>query len=274
MTDQTQELQAVKRKIRALIEKTPENGATEAEFMFAMKKVGELLLQYNLTMNDVTLREQVCVTKSFKSGSKQRDVLWLVASGLGKFLTCKHWYCRPSDGIEWSFFGLEHDVDMALYLCDFIQKAERTAVAEFKRSDIYKAFQGNRKIATNNFQNGFGMRIRERLIEMARMQEAEERKAHEYHAQKAEADGVMIEASQEAVVEHARQTTGTALMCVAKAKKIDEEFKKHGPKLSFRNVRSSARYSSGAYGAGQAAGSKVHLGRPLGGARTVSGLLG
>jgi hypothetical protein len=272
MTDQTQELQAVKRKIRALIEKTPENGATESEFMFAMKKVGELLTQYNLSMSEVTLREQVCVTKTFQTDSKKRNVTWLATGGMVKLLGLKYWYTRTHIGIVWNFFGLEQDVDMALYLCDFLQKAEDTATKEFKRSAIYREFTGSRIIATNSFANGFGRRINDRLNEMARETEAEERKAHQYHAQQAAQAGVMLQASQEAVVEHARQTTGTALMCVAKIKKVEEEFAKNGPKLRTRMHRSSARTHGDAYGAGRAAGSQLNLSRPVGGTK-VSGQL-
>lgn len=263
--DQTLELQAVKRKIRGLLEKKPENGATEGEFMLAMKKVGELLLQYNLNMNEVLLREQPCVTKTFQSGSMKRDVLWIVSSGLAKFLGLKHWYTRWHDGIRWTFFGLEHDVEMALYLCDFIQKAEATAVKEFKGTDTYKQFMGNRKIASNSFKNGFGYNISSRLFEMAREAEVEERKAHEYHAQKAREDGVMIETTDAAKAEHARQTTGTALITLAKAKFIEEEFKKSGPKLRYTRSYSKARTHGGSYCAGAAAGARVNLGRPLGG---------
>jgi hypothetical protein len=274
MTDQTQELQAVKRKIRALIEKTPENGATEAEFMFAMKKVGELLTQYNLNMTEVTLREEVCTTKTFNSGSKRRDVLWNISSGLATFLGLKHYYTRSHTGMIWHFFGLEQDVDMALYLCEFVQKAERTATAEFKRSDIYKSFTGNRIVATNSFQNGFGRRVRDRLIDMAREAEREERKANEFHAEQAKAAGTMVEASEEAIVEAARQKTGTALMCVAKAKKVEDEFKKNGPKLRYTVARSSARTNYDAFSAGSAAGSRLNLSRPVTGGSKVSGLLG
>lgn len=98
--DQSLELDSVKRKIRAMLAMKTENGASESEFLFAMKKVGELLLQYNLTMDEVLLRQEQCVTKAFNTKAKRRNVLWHVYAGLNKLLGVKVWYTRNYDGIN------------------------------------------------------------------------------------------------------------------------------------------------------------------------------
>src|SRR5438045_270741 len=123
------ELVKIKRKIRALSAKVTDNGCTEGEAMLAMKKVGELLLQYNLTMDEVTLRQEPCVTRTYTTDSKKRNVLWEVFSGFSQLCGVRVYYSRPGkysfDGITWSFFGLESDVDMTIYLADFLCKAEQ-----------------------------------------------------------------------------------------------------------------------------------------------------
>ncbi len=270
------ELVRIKRKIRALSEKTIDRGASEAEAMFAMKKVGELLLQYNLSMDEVSLRDEPCVTKTFQTDSKHRDVIWNVFSGLQKFCCLKVYHTRPSrwstvQGITWSFFGLESDVDMALYLCRILTDAEETSTNTFKKTDIYKNFQGHRKTATRNFQIGFGGRINERLYLLSRERENEEKKAQEYHAQAMAAR--MVVASEEAQVKAAEAKTGTALICLAKEQMIKEEFAKRGPKLRTVSAKNSGRYNADARGAGRSAGDKVNLGRPLGGGKSNGGLL-
>lgn len=271
--NQDNELSAVKRKIRALLAKTTDAGATESEAMFAMNKVGELLVQYNLSMNEVTLREEPCVTKAFSTGSKQRNVTWNIHSGIAKLLGVKVWFDRRSKGIDWKFFGLESDVDMAIYLYDFIQKAERTASEAFKKTEIYRSYEGHRKILTSNFQSGFGLRINDRLIEIAQENEKIEREAHAFHTAKAAKEGIMVGATDEAQAEAARQKTGTALIVVAKAKKVEEEFKKSGPQ-NLRTVRtySHARYNGDARSAGASSANNVNLNRPVSGSGSKSNL--
>lgn len=272
--NQDNELSAVKRKIRALLSKTTDAGATESEAMFAMNKVGELLVQYNLSMDEVTLREEPCVTKAFSTGSKRRDVTWNIHSGIAQMLGVKVWLNRRSTGIAWEFFGLESDVDMAIYLYDFIHKAERTAKEAFKKTEIYRNWHGgNRKTLTTNFQTGFGQRINDRLIEIARENEKIEREAHAFHTAKAAKEGIMVGTTDEAQAEAARQKTGTALIVVAKAKKVEEEFKKSGPQ-NLRTVwtYSHARYNGDARSAGASAANNVNLNRPVSGSGSKSNL--
>lgn len=266
MIGTNEELEKAKRRIRALSEKTVERGASEAEAMLAMKKVGELLLQFNLSMDEVALREEPCVTKHYQTDSKQRDVLWYVYSGIRSLCGVKPWYERTPVGIKWSFFGLESDVDMALYLCRLITEAESTALRLFKKGPEYAAFPGHKSIASNNFSIGFGYRLCGRLTELADERKEAEKAAAAYHAE-AMKDRA-LEASGEAY-----KARGTALICVAKDEYIESEFKKSGPKL--RTVRSTtrARYNETARNAGKAAANRVNLNRPIEGGNKTSGLL-
>src|SRR5262249_15499778 len=56
------ELDRVKAKIHALATKTVDRGCSEDEEMSAMEKVGKLLEQYNLTMEECDVREEKCVS--------------------------------------------------------------------------------------------------------------------------------------------------------------------------------------------------------------------
>lgn len=271
--DQQNELAAVKRKIRAALAKTTDRGATEAEAMAAMAIIGRLCQQYNLSMDEITLRDEPCVTKKFFTGSKHRNVLWYVYSGFADLLGIKIWFERTPDGLAWNYFGLEPDVDMALYLAELIQTTEVTATRLFKQSSTYKSFRSHRKIASNNFKEGFGARMNQRLVDIARENKEAEKKAAEYHAQQHEEKGTMLTASDAAVAEYARQKTGTALITLAKAKMIEEEFKKESVKLKKCRSYSNSRYDANSRSAGSKAADKVNLGRPVANNASTSGLL-
>src|SRR5271169_3803247 len=58
---QTTELTRVKARIKALAEKTVSNGCTEAEAMAAAEMVGRLLERYALSMQEIDVRQEVCV---------------------------------------------------------------------------------------------------------------------------------------------------------------------------------------------------------------------
>ena len=55
-------------KIRALMLKTVENGASESEAVAAAQKVAELLEKYNLMMSEVEIDESECAQIAFTVG--------------------------------------------------------------------------------------------------------------------------------------------------------------------------------------------------------------
>ncbi len=273
---QESEREVIKRRIRALSEKTEERGCSEAEAMIAMKKIGELLTQYNLSMDEVTMRQEPCVTKVFQTNARKRNAVWHTRGGIQKLCGVKVWMSRNTytgTGITFSFFGLEPDVDLGIYLAGLIQESEKRSIQDFRKSEIWRASNA-RQTATANFKIGFGGRINARLYDLTTVREAAEKQSADFHAETMRTKGFMVEATDEAKVEAAKQTTGTALICVAKAKFIEEEFKKRGPKLSYRKAPSSSgRYDPVSRAAGAAAGNKVNLSRPVGGNKGPSGLL-
>jgi hypothetical protein len=66
------ELARVKTKIKALAAKTVEAGCSEHEALHAAEMVGRLLDQYNLSMDEIDIREEVCVLSEVPVRSKRR----------------------------------------------------------------------------------------------------------------------------------------------------------------------------------------------------------
>lgn len=234
------ELAKVKAKILALTAMTVENGASEAEAFMAMKKVGQLMEQYNISMTDIAeVRKELCITGQYETGSKHSGVEVSVSTTISRFTNTKVWMTRTHSGIVLNFFGIDTDVELAKYLVAIVANAFNTEYSKFKATDHYVNYHGHRRVLNTSFLRGFTNRVNDRIIELTR------------------ANNKTYEA-----------TTGTALVVVEKSKFIEEEFGKIGMRLRKASRYQTRARDSGAYGAGQSAGNKVTLNRPVGGSST------
>jgi hypothetical protein len=233
---QHEELARIKMKILALSNVTQARGASEAEATFAMEQVGRLLLQFNLTMDQVALSDEPVITAKVKTGTLKRAQNSLYMGALAAFCGCRVWVSKTKN-VEYvyNFFGLESDVRMAVYLAVVIMRSVKWETEQYKKTDEYVFADVHRKRLTNSFQNGMGTRIAHRLMVLA--------------------------ANNKQEVTNQGGTT-TALVVIAKDKKLDAEFRNTGIKLrTFANyTRTTER---GSYGAGQQAGDRVNLSRPV-----------
>lgn len=257
---QNDELATVKRRIRAMAERTVDRNFTEHEAMTAMRKIGELLTTFNLSMTEVMLADEPMVHKTYDTQSKHRNVCFMCMTGIAKLTGTKCWYTRDNSGLVSNFFGLESDVDMAIYLSRIIHFASQTASAAFKETSTY-LWSGNRRNATFSFYNGMAFRLKERMTELTKQRLDEERTAAEYH--KVNMAERMITMSDEAAVKYAESKTGTALISLAKEKLIEEKFAEQlGLKLRTFKRKTKANILS-ANNAGRTAADKINLSRPL-----------
>lgn len=234
---QNKELTNVKLRIKALSEKTISNGCSEAEAAAAMEKVGQLLEQYNLTMEEIDIREEPCVTIKLKSTmSTKRGPEDKFVIGLAKFADCKVWGARTSDGVFYHFFGLESDTQMVQYLYNTIIAALKTETAKYKKTLTGQYFErGQKKVATCTFQRYFCSRIYRRLEEMKEQMNAD------------------LEA---------KRQTGTALVLL-KNQIVEQAFKETNVRLRKRYVAYRPQTDYDAAFAGRNAANTVNLSRPV-----------
>lgn len=106
---QNHELTKIKFRIKALSEKTTEAGCSEAEALAALEKVGELLQQYNLTMDEIDIREQKCITVQYDTNSGKHTVASECMVAIAKFTDCRTWWSR-----RWDENWKKHVVGMKL----------------------------------------------------------------------------------------------------------------------------------------------------------------
>ena len=224
----------IKARIRALSAKTIKNGCTEEEALAAMSMVGKLLSQYNLSMNEVELRDEVCDTLKIDIGSKVRNGVYYALSDIAGFTDCKVWTNRGAT-LKYCFFGQESDLLMVKYLYDIILAAMATELAKFKKTAEYKiAF--SKKGATASFTTGMAMRIGRRLNEMKAQMNGEEKAAR----------------------------GGSNALIVLKKQVVEQSYRDLNMRLSKNYSRTVIR-DGAAFNSGQSAGDRVNLSRPING---------
>ncbi len=113
-------------RIRALLAKTVENGCTEEEAIAAAAKAGELLARYNLTIDEVQMRETPFRRHQEFHEDYVGERLWKVADAIAHLTGVRYWTSRAGViPIEISFFGFDHEVEVARYLLEICARAMR-----------------------------------------------------------------------------------------------------------------------------------------------------
>jgi hypothetical protein len=229
------EIQRIKRVIQALQQKTQDNGCSEEEALSAAAKLGQLLEEYDLSIDEVGVREDASMCRKNEVFAAD-DFAGTLVVGIKHFCGIIA-YTKSGDGHagKYVFFGTPHDLEIALYLYEICAEA-----MDRDWSD-YMEVHGYSMKKRMSFRAGFANRVYYRLIEMKRERD-----------------------------ERTRVATGTALM-VLKDQLVTEEFKRQlGIKLV--NARSGRNMAADptAYQHGHAAGGRVNLSNPLGGGTSSS----
>jgi Protein of unknown function (DUF2786) len=231
---QTTELVRVKARIRALAEKTVSNGCTEAEAMAAAEMVGRLLERYALSMQEIDVRQEVCVQVEVPVGGKQRRPIDGCVTAIARFCDCKVWISRDTGKPTYVFFGFEVDAALASYLFHVIDRAMRTELTKFRGANPPLGGLTLRR-ASKSFQQGMAARVADRLDEMHQTRDASVA---------------------------AQRSAGTALILV-KHRVVDDAFRETAIRLVSAGRLSRVRMN-GAFRHGIAAGDRVNLNRPVG----------
>lgn len=155
------ELDAVKKRIRALSMKTLANGCTEGEAIAAMEKVGELLEIYNLTMDQVHVSAEPCIQRSIDLKRRTQPHWSFIFTTIAQFTQVKVWMTKPFI----HFFGLEPDVILAVYLSQIVLHALESETRNFHNTPTYRKSL-RRRTMTKSFRHGLVRRLSERLDEL------------------------------------------------------------------------------------------------------------
>lgn len=176
------DLEKIKRRISALLDKTVDNGATKEEMNSALEKANALMLEFFISENDLK-RDQnkdiivKCVSKTVDLIKTHYD-LSMFHYNLGVLFDCKSftrtYYVKSNlkkkktiTGQTVTFFGYETDVELACY---FLQMIERSCIKEkdrFLQSFDYmclkKQTKAHGKTLVSSFITGFVFEVSSKL---------------------------------------------------------------------------------------------------------------
>lgn len=291
---QTTERNKAIEKVRKLRDRAAGAGSSESEVEFAMKAMGELMDTFNISMDEVSLAAEECkmIMVSHSDGNVFR--LGTVAVAVANFCDCVTYYTKGSkvqkrraDGslvydaqngrphyekplYNNHFYGIESDAETAAYLMEMIRKSAVQAVSDFKKTDDYLGYHGNKTVHTKSFVDGFASRMVRRLNTLKDEREAELEAAREARAEMGESEANL---DAERMAHLRRQGHSTDLVAL-KDQKVKDDFKaKYGWSVKYRNTRSGGYGSYGGRVAGGRAADKVNLSRPVGNGGGHSGQL-
>jgi hypothetical protein len=235
--------QSLAARVKALLAKTVENGATEAEALAALAKARELMDRYQLDQGALGLEEEG--TEMYRQpfstdkhlGRIANDIKFHLASTIGDFTDTRIWRSRKDHCFK--VFGLRSDTDFASYLLDHLANYIINAQASYHLQCVLDDIAPLSTAGEDSFITGAICRINERLTAMSR----------ERHG----------------------TSTGRALIPLKNAL-VRRDFDRLGIHLSTSRGRYGNAADSGALAAGQRAGDRATFARPV--SRSTAGLIG
>lgn len=241
MTTATAQQKKIAARIKALMAKTTENGATEEEMLAAMQKARELMDKYGLTMEAIkadaaTIDRQTTPRDHFKT-FYIKDKL---AMAVGDYCDCKVWMQR-SEG-TYTFFGTEQDRQFAIWLLDSLDQFVRNATIRYMEGLGHSGGKGPWD-KQKGFMVGCVDRINRRL-----------------HA-----------LTQERVAQKAGN--GRSLVLI-KMNLVDKAFADLNMRLRSSGRSAGMKGDGSAFMAGQAAGERANFSRPINGGEGVKAIAG
>lgn len=155
-------LERVKRIIRELQQRTTSNGCTEAEALAAAEKMGHLLQEHDLEMDEVGMKQEAAAAKKQVMRAAD-DYASSMCVGISRL--CDLIVYLSGHG-EFTFFGTPHDLEIGAYLYEIVCEAAEVEWSKYMEDYGYSV----KKRAS--FRMGFAHRINERLREIRLAREA------------------------------------------------------------------------------------------------------
>lgn len=232
------------KKIKALRAKAQNAASTQAEVEAAAAAAAKLMIKHDVDESQLSeAQKQSGAVEGGINTTFYRDidevVNWIFR-GVEKLTETKG-YRDVTDNNTYKFIGMEHDVEMALYLMEMITQSAKRCWNSFVQ-ERYEQGKTTSRGLRPSFYQGFGRAIREKLDELT-----EER----------------LSARSQAV--------GTALV-VRKQDMIKTKMNEMGLSLRKSRARRGGYVDPGAHSAGARKASTVNLNRPFGGNKSAGAI--
>jgi hypothetical protein len=228
-------------KIKALLAKTTENGATEAEMLAALDKASAMMDAYDITDDEVReAKDEKAILHADPPNLKDpHKIKWRLSHAIGEFCGVQIFRSRHQTGLK--CVGAPSDVQFAVWLLD--------SLADFVFAELYAHLigcltpQSERRVIMRSFVEACWNRINDRLYEL-------------------------VERSKKARTSNGRE------LVVIKDAAIKAFMKEHNIRIRTVGACQSSTYDEAARAAGIAAGDRANFGRPVSGEGGVLRLTG
>jgi hypothetical protein len=223
-------------KIKALLAKTTENGATEAEMLAALDKAAAMQDAYDITDEELQIAKDEAATLHAEPTDLKdpHQIKWRLTYAVRHFCNVEIYRQRGEAGLK--FIGTPSDIQFAQWLLDNL--------ADFVFQALYEHLIGclappsDRRVIKRSFVEACCQCISDRLMEL-------------------------VERSKKARTSNGRE------LVVVKDAAIKAYMEEHDIHLRTCCMGSSSNVDSAARAAGRAAGDRASFGRPVSGAAGV-----
>lgn len=223
----------LKNRIKALLEKTTENGASEAEAMSALQKANELMKDHFIELTDIQGADvTVCISKRIPK-FKTAYNFEIFTPALAEMFECQFYW----QGKTVTFFGYPEDVELCCYFYQYICQSCKHDIWVYRHTAIFndlKMSGVHAKSIVYAYVTGYMLRVAKRLIEIYEQRNKE--------------------------VHHANDQYG--LIIYKKKKHIEDEFKILMPNIKLIDPKLHIK-SMLAYESGLEDGNKVQINQGL-----------
>jgi hypothetical protein len=223
-------------KIKALLAKTTENGATEAEMLSALDKAAAMRDAYDISDEELQIAKDEPVTLHSDPPDLKdpHSIKWRLSYAVAQFCGVKIYRATYETGLK--CIGTPSDAQFAMWLLD--------TLADFVFAELYAHLIGclapksERRVIMRSFTVACCNRITDRLLELVERSKV------------------------------ARTSNGRELVVVKDAA-IKAFMKERGIRLRTTCCSSSSNINEAAHAAGRAAGDRASFGRPVSGTAGV-----
>ena len=160
------EREKIAARIRALRAKTVENGCTESEAVAAAEMLAALLAKYNMTLDEAEMRESPFSRHTETHDDWVGERLWKIAAAISKLTGARYWTGRAGEPPSISFFGFDHEVEVARYMLEICAGAMRREQKRILVGDWRLITTGKQRRAVTPFLDGMADRLALRIRRM------------------------------------------------------------------------------------------------------------
>jgi Protein of unknown function (DUF2786) len=157
------EREKIAEKIKALLNKTVDNGCTEEEMNAALVKAQALRDAHEITDDELRLtKAEAAVLRSEPEDSLDpHNIKWFLMGAVADFCNCRAWQTRRRDTKQVEFCGLQSDAQLATWLLDTLTQFVQAELARHLMDTLPP--KGERRRVIRGFVQGCCDRIGHRL---------------------------------------------------------------------------------------------------------------